>query len=98
MNNFARTRAGIGSQYACAGLILSFLITSFLFFIMLLLPQRCWAQSSVVTDYDNARAGQNLSEVNLTAWNVSGGQFGRLFSETVNKQAQPQAGATAVRA
>jgi hypothetical protein len=49
------------------------------------------AQTSVVTErYDNSRTGANLSETTLTTSNVNVGQFGKLYSYTVDGSIQAQ--------
>jgi len=53
--------------------------------VLVLFAVPAFAQVSVLTQHnDNARSGANTSEIVLTAANVAGGNFGKLFTRTLD--------------
>jgi regulation of enolase protein 1 (concanavalin A-like superfamily) len=59
--------------------------------LLLFGPHPSSAQTDVTTQHnDNARTGANLSETVLTASNVNGNQFGKLFERIVDDQVYAQ--------
>lgn len=73
-------------RIACRLLINLFVITLMAF----LAVDSVSALSNVVTyHYDISRSGLNANEVTLTPANVNSGQFGKLFSHTVDGPVYP---------
>ena len=59
--------------------------------LLLIAPRPSAAQTDVTTQHnDNARTGLNASETVLTAFNVNGTQFGKLFERIVDDQVYAQ--------
>jgi len=65
------------------------LIASLLTFALCAIP--AFSQTSVLTQHnDNARSGANSNEVVLTTANVAGGNFGKLFTRTLDDNVNGQ--------
>jgi hypothetical protein len=71
---------------------LAFVDSAVIVFFFLFCISATFGQTPVLTQhFDNARTGQNTTEVVLTPANVNVGQFGKLFTQTLDGQmpAQP---------